>query len=204
MLFFCSMVETRSGLSVEPEPEQSPEGSAHDLSPAGRGDTAATRRGTASPRRRRGKHEGASSSHELTDSQAYTLLSLALGLMALPCIFTPKLVGDLPGQVFGAGAAAAERQPQDPAAPLPSAGLQAARMAFGSAAYPPEDQHTHTLVGARGAGVQGCRDCGVVREAPAGGPLAGANAARCPPTLCPAAGPAGVRPAGRRVRGVWS
>lgn len=103
------MVETRSGRSASP-PYEEGEGRA----PSPKKDTAAS--AGISARAGRGRTGrvagGAGEPQGLSDSQAYSLLAVLLGVMALPCIFTPKL---------------------------------AARAAFGSAADPPEDQHSHTL-----------------------------------------------------------
>lgn len=89
------MVETRSGRSVEPD--DSPRGGSPEPGP--RRDTAASTgagRGAATPRRRPrvGRGEAAEpSGGQLTTSQSYTLLALELLVFALPCIFSPKLVG---------------------------------------------------------------------------------------------------------------
>ncbi len=71
------MVETRSGLTVEPGSPSTPTGSAGPLAvpPA---DAVRSHR-----------------VHKLTDSQAFTLLALALLVTSLPCIVTPKLVSEL-------------------------------------------------------------------------------------------------------------
>ena len=90
-----TMVETRSGRSVEPD--DSPRGGSPEPGP--RRDTAASTgagRGAATPRRRPrvGRGEAAEpSGGQLTTSQSYTLLALELLVFALPCIFAPKLVG---------------------------------------------------------------------------------------------------------------
>lgn len=88
------MVETRSGLSVEP-PEGEEAGSpATPAAAAKQADTAsaAVAARSGGRRRSRGGEAGGEEAHALTDSQAYTLLALALLVAALPCIFTPKLV----------------------------------------------------------------------------------------------------------------
>ncbi len=68
------MVETRSGLTVEPGSPSTPTLHGH----------------------RRAHTHGV---HKLTDSQAFTLLALALLVTSLPCIITPKLVSRYAGFV---------------------------------------------------------------------------------------------------------
>lgn len=77
------MVETRSGLSIEP-PEAS---HVHE-------DTAATAAPATPPRLRRQRASSQPSDRPdgLNDSQAYTLLALSLGLLALPLMLVPSLV----------------------------------------------------------------------------------------------------------------
>jgi hypothetical protein len=91
------MVETRSGLSVEPDEGESSGGRA--TPDARRKDTARSGGGTAIAERsggrgrRRASQAGAGGGAGMGDSQAYMLLALALGLLAMPCALTPKLVG---------------------------------------------------------------------------------------------------------------
>lgn len=84
-----TMVETRSGLSAEPPSEEEGEEPQREGSPSRR---AARQKDTATTGAATGGEGEGGGAPPLTDSQAYTLLALALALLALPCIVTPKLV----------------------------------------------------------------------------------------------------------------
>lgn len=107
------MVETRSGRSVSPG--ESPRGGSPELDEP-RKETAGTagleaRAGPRSPKRSGrgggGITAGPGGTTQLTHSQAYTLLALALGVISLPLVLTPKLSARF---LFGSAADPTEGQ----------------------------------------------------------------------------------------------